>query len=754
MKKHFISTLLTIVAFCCTAQANNTVWREINTTQVPAKGERKITPTTYKVFALNDEYMKGILFQVSEQPKNGTLISLPMPDGRMQNFSIWQTPVMTPELAAKFPGIKNFTAIAVDAPGVTAKINYTYNGFNAMVYDGRNTYFVDPYTTSNEGFYICYYKKDYPNTAQHDFSCGVADKLEEELQQPGKMIINTEPPVVGFKANGDTKKTFRMALTCTGEYAVAVNGPTPQKPNVISAMATTLARVNGVLEREIAVTFQLVNNNDQLVYIDPATDPFTTIQNNNVGGGTQTANQTNTDNVIGTGNYDIGHIFCSGNGGIADLAGLCDLGHEARGATGNANPVGDAFDIDFVIHEIGHQLGAEHTFNYNSGKCNPHASQTCAYEPGSGSTIMGYAGLCTGNDMQLNSDDYFHSRSLEQMTDYISTTLPLLCGTTSSSGNNPPSVADIAVTYNIPHNTPFELEAPLANDTDNDVINYCWEQYDLGDFGKGLDDTKQGPIFRSFKPVASRWRIFPMLDTLRFGDYSYRSEKLPEVTRDLNFRLVVRDMFNGWGSYNWSDNTVTLKATDQSGPFRVQAPNWHSDYWRNGNSYTVTWNVANTTSAPVSAGNVDIFLSLDDGITWPITLATNTPNDGNETITVPAGSYTGAARVKVKGSGNVFFDMSDNGFVINDWPDSINDIENLSRVEIYPVPAKDVVHVKLIDGGAYDAKMTNSIGQIVWTEEIEQNVSINVSNLSSGVYYFNLVSKYSGKNIVKKIVVQ
>lgn len=749
MKKQIVLIALAAMTYSINAVANiNATWQEVKAKQIPPKGEQQLHPDKYKIYLLNDSYVKNFLFSLTDVPELGKVFALPVADGSMMNFKVWQTPVMPDELAAKYPDIKNFTAVSVDNPNITAKINYTYNGFNAMVYNGNKTYLIDPYSNKNDGYYLCYFKNDYPRSTI-DFGCGTKEK---ELEDGISMILGNEQPTVTWKTSGNVKRTYKLALSCTGEYAVAVAGSNPTKSAVISAMATTLTRINGILARELNISLVLVANNDQLVYLDAATDPFSTTQNDIVNGSTQTANQTNTDNVIGTLNYDIGHVFCTGDGGIADLEGLCDVGHEARAATGRPNPEGDAFDVDYVIHEIGHQLGAEHTFNYNGSGCNPHARKTCAYEPGSGSTIMAYAGLCSGNNIQFNSDDYFHAKSLDQITTYVSGLV--LCGSTAGSPNTPSSVADISATYEVPRLTPFELQAPLANDPDNATPTYCWEQYDLGDFGSSLTNTKFGPILRSFGPVTSRWRVFPVMDSIRYNNLNYPGEKLPEVARTMNFRLTVRDMFNGEGTYNWSDNTVVLNVTDQAGPFLVMSPNSNTDYWRNGNSYTVTWDVANTNAAPVSCSNVDIFLSLDDGRTYPITLATNTPNDGSEIITVPAGSYTASARVKVKGSGNVFFDISNAGFVINDWPDSINDIQGLSRLEIYPVPAKNTLHVKLIDGGMYNAQITNTLGQVVWQDNVDSSISINLAGMSSGVYYFNFISKSSGDKMVQKFVIE
>lgn len=757
MKKILSISLFTLFAFCTTAFAHvNTIWKELNNTRIPVKGERTLFPTAYKVFQLNDAYLRNLLFQLPEGG-DGAIISLPAPDGTMESYRIKQTPVMPHELAAKYPEIKNFTAVSINNPAITAKVNYTYAGFNAMIYNNGNSYFIDPYTNSNEGLYICYYKKDFPKNPSYTSSCGTIDDAEKELGEAEQITTESEPRPA-FKTNGSLKKTFRLALACTGEYAQAVSGAiTPTKPIVLSAMTTTLARVNGILERELSITLQLIPNNDTLIYLDPATDSFTSTQNSSINGATQTANQTNCDKVIGSSNYDIGHLFCSGDGGIADLRGLCDPGEHARGVTGKANPTGDAFDVDYVVHEIGHQLGAQHTFNYTGSGCGSHAVSSSAYEPGSGSTIMAYAGLCAGNDMQMHSDDYFHARSLHQISEYISTTDINTCGTTTPLLNDIPVVADIAASYQVPVGTPFELQAPAATDIVHDAITYCWEQYDLGDFGYGLNFTELGPIIRSFRPDTSRWRIFPVLDSIKSGVNSYRSEKMPVVTRTLNFRLTVRDISNGFGAYNWSDTTVTLYSTSTAGPFKINGLDSSDIRWRNGSTHVVKWDVANTTAAPVSCSNVDIFLSIDDGITWPYLLASNTPNDGAEPVTVPMTVPTAGARIKVKSAGNVFFDINDAPFKINNWPDDVpQNLITRAGLDVYPIPARDVLHIAT-DANIYHATMFNSIGQQVWAAAIDGVTNIetyvNIAGFSSGIYYIHFLNTATGEKLLKKVII-
>lgn len=756
--KKLISISLSLLLSVCSTTAfakSPATWSEVNKNRVPTDGARKIFPTEYKVYSLQDGYMKSLLFQLNEG--SSTIIELPGPDGVMQQYKVWPSSVMHPQLAAKYPGIKSFTATNVTQPNITAKINYTYKGFNAMVYNGNNTYLVDPYTNSNEGYYICYYQKDRAVNHNGGFSCGDLSNNDNPDTHNAIEIGTTPPTTSALITNGTVRRKFALALTCTGEYAVAIDGPSPSKPNVISAMATSLSRINGILERELSMTMELVANNDTLVYLDPTTDPFTTIQNNNVSASTLAANQVNTDNIIGNASYDLGHVFCTGANGVAFRASVCETGNKARGATGSANPVGDAFDVNYVIHEIGHQLGADHTFNGSGSACSGNGRASYAYEPGSATTIMGYAGICgMANDIQANSDDYFHARSLDDMTQYMNS-IPA-CGVSTVSTNIPPVVADIRAEYNVPMKTPFELEAPLATDFDNDAITYCWEQYDLGDFGKTLSQTQLGPIVRSFKPDTSRWRIFPTLDSIKRGVNSYLAEKTPELTRDMNFRLTVRDILNGWGTYNWSDTTLTLHVTDQAGPFLITGGvNSDTTYWRNGSTQTITWDVANTTAAPVSCSNVDILLSLDYGRTWPITLAANTPNDGSEQITVPATPATFGAYIKIKAVGNVFFDISNAAFAINDWPVSVQGITRSNEILVYPIPAKDILNISTGPQN-FNVVMHNSIGQLVYSGnidgEFQYETNINIANLAAGVYYLTFTDIATGNKSLKRIAIQ
>lgn len=749
MIRHFLSPIILLLSFTtCPAFAASVSWNRVNENETVIRGARQLFPDKYDVFAVNKAELTGFLATLPETPQNGATFTLPAPDGSKKTFKIWQSPVIDPSAAGY---ARTFTAVAEDDNRVTAKLDYTLWGFHAMVFDGSNTYFIDPYSNEDNGYYVCYYKKDYTNKKVIQ-PCTVGDQHEDELGGQRLNLTGTGLPAQQLKVNGAQKHTYRLALACTGEYAVAVCGSTlPTKPLVLSAMVTSINRVNGVYERELGITMELVPNDTLVICLDGNNDPYS----NNNGSSMKPQNQHTIDSAIGTLNYDIGHVFSTGGGGIAELKCVCDISSKAEGVTGQSSPVGDAFDIDYVAHEMGHQFGATHTFNSNTcGASN--VATISSFEPGSGSTIMAYAGICDmADNIQAHSDDYFHAMSLDQISTFISS--PLTggsCGITSASGNTPSVVPSFAQTYSIPYLTPFEITAPQAIDADHDRLTYCWEQWDLGDFGKTFNATgPNGPIFRSFKDNESQTRIFPVMDSIINNVSNYLGEKLPNDARTLNFTLTVRDIYNGWGCFNTPSDKITLNVINTGTPFTVSEPNTAAAYWQAGSNVPVKWNVANTNMAPINAGNVDIFLSMDNGLTYPIVLATNTPNDGNEIITVPAGIHTASARVKVKGAGNVFFDISNEGFIINLWPAGILDAGNGKDLVIYPVPAKDRLFIKTGIGGYNKLTVHNALGQQLMNTEIEDGTSIGLNVWAAGLYYIS-VTDASGAQQVRKFTIE
>jgi hypothetical protein len=440
-----------------------------------------------------------------------------------------------------------------------------------------------------------------------------------------------------------------LALSATGEYT-SFHGGTVALAQ--AAQATTMNRVNGVYEKDMAITMVIIANNDQIIYTNGGSDPFT----NGNAGAMITQNQNNTDAVIGNGNYDIGHVFGTNSGGLAGLGVVCSNSQKGRGVTGSSNPIGDPFDIDYVAHEMGHQFGANHTFN---NSCSGNRNDATAVEPGSGSTIMAYAGICAPN-VQNNSDDHFSGISLEEIGNEIMSG-GHTCEQITALSNNPPVVLSTNGNVTVPANTPFALTASV-NDPDGDPVTYNWEQMDNDISTQSPVATSTGgPNFRSYSSSTDPTRYFPNLpDLISGGPFTW--EVIPSVSRTMNFRVTVRDNAPGPGGCNdHSDVTVTTDAN--SGPFVVQYPSANGIVWTGLTSETVTWDVANTDVAPVACANVDILLSTDGGLTYPTVLATNVPNDGSQVVTVPNISTT-TAIIMVICSNGTFFDISNNNFEI------------------------------------------------------------------------------------------
>ncbi|GAB2958038.1 zinc-dependent metalloprotease family protein [Hymenobacter coalescens] len=650
--------LLTGLATPFAASAQRVLWADAKAEQLPAAARRTTQALDrYRVVSIQAANLRAALAQAPAEVgagarRSATVVSLPLPDGTAGRFRVVETQVMHPLLAAKFPQIKTYAAQGIDDPTAVAYFDISPAGLHVMILAPGNTIFVDP--TADGVNHLVFNKRDINQAALVRGICGV----NESAGAAQRLAPTQNTPSGTASRSGTELRTYRLAVACTGEYAATKGGTVA---GALAGITSSVNRVSGVYTNELAVRFQLIPNNNQLVYLNAASDPYT-----NSSGATMLAeNQTTIDNIIGAANYDMGHVFSTGGGGIARLGSVCVDGNKASGVTGLPNPTGDAFDIDFVAHEMGHQFGGSHTFNsIADGNCtgpsstsNGTRSSTSAFEPGSGSTIMAYADICAPSNIQAYSDPYFHTRSFDQIVAHLNGNGN--CAVRTATGNTAP-VVDAGPRYVIPKGTPFELTGS-ATDANNDALTYCWEQYNLGPGGAPNAPVGNAPIFRSFLPTTSPSRTFPRLSDL-LNNTQTMGELLPSYGRRLNFRLTVRDNRVGGGGVDY--DTVSVPVIDAAGPFLVTEPNTNVT-WRATVAQQVTWNVANTTAAPINAANVDILLSVDGGQTYPYTLLAGTPNDGSEQVTVPTTvPATTQARLKVKASGNVFFDISNTNFVL------------------------------------------------------------------------------------------
>ncbi|MBC7889475.1 MAG: proprotein convertase P-domain-containing protein [Ferruginibacter sp.] len=628
---------------------------------INAVQKRVIIPEKYRTVKLNPAGILSFFESLpSEQnitnPRTTPVLVVPMPNGTMAKFHVWESAAMAPILAAAHPNIRTFTGQGIDDPTATIKFDWTKFGFHAMILSPlTGSVFIDPFDQQTVTNYISYYKADYKKK-DNFFELGPIEYPQNENRPAADNVL------AGFCV-GSQLRTYKLAIACTNQYAIAATGlANPTTADALAKIVITVNRVNGVYEKELSIRLVLVNAETSVIFTSTATDPFT---GNNNASTLINESQTIIDNNIGTANYDIGHTFSTGGGGLAGLRVVCINGQKARGITGSANPVNDAYDIDYVAHEMGHQFGGNHTFNSASGNCSGNGSSSSNAEPGSGSTIMAYAGICGNTDnLQANSNPQFHAISFNQISTYSTTGNGNSCPVISPTGNTQPSVA-AGLDYVIPKSTPFFLTGS-ATDPNGDALTFSWEQIDVGGtFAAWNNPSGNAPLFRSNVPQASPVRFFPKLDDV-IGNISTRGELLPTYARTLNFRLTARDNRAGGGGVCFDESTVTISGT--AGPFQVTSPNSTGIDWLANEFRTVTWDPSGTGAAPVSCSNVKIELSTDGGLSFPITVLAATPNDGQEEILVP-NNVTSLARIRITAVGNVFYDMSNANFTIQNSPE-------------------------------------------------------------------------------------
>ncbi|MEO5570603.1 MAG: reprolysin-like metallopeptidase [Bacteroidia bacterium] len=743
MKRSLQTVACIIIFFNLSFSQNNryALWDKTSSHSPEFSSKAKVWASKYNSLHLDVNKIKNFLASVPEE-KNVTLrnsqfiLSLPKPDGSFDDFKIVESPVMEKGLADAYPSIKTYAGQGISDKAATMRFDVTQFGFHAMVISPNGTYFIDPPGLEFNSEYISYYKKD---ALKQDIEqqCLVAAKDEYELSG------NKIPGSVTKTIEGELR-TYRLALAADGEYTVFYGGTVA---GALAGMVTSVNRVVGVYEREFGIHMNLIANDTLLIYTNAATDPY----DNNDGYAMLGQNQTTVDSIIGTANYDIGHVFSTGGGGIAGLSVICNAGEKAWGVTGLGTPIGDAFDIDYVAHEMGHQYGGNHSFNSVTGACNGNRSANAAYEPGSASTIMGYAGICGSDDLQPHSDPYFHTKNFDEITTYTQTGSGNTCAALTTVLNSAP-VLTIPSNYTIPLSTPFRLTASAA-DPDGDTITYCWEEYDLGPATTWNAPSGNAPIFRSFNPVLTGTRLFPQLGNILLNSTTVGEIK-PSYARSLKFRCTARDNIISGAGVTYNNTPVLLTVANTPGPFAVLTPNVTGITWQAGATETITWSVNGTNVAPVNTPNVNVLLSLDGGYNFTITLGSNVPNNGSLNVTVPNVS-TNTARVMVEGAGNIFFDINDKNFTIN--PLSIEENNIAGDVLINPNPVNDELSVNLHNElrGKIEFTLTDETGRVFKkysfvkkTDTLKAN--LNLRNLPSGVYFLNLINNHM--SYTKKIV--
>jgi len=690
-KLHFV---LSLSMFLCVFSvfAQHSYWEETKRADLINDGNPQLNQKFYHTFRLNIDELKnqlvGAPLRSAISRQSTTTIYLPNADGKLEQFRVVEAPVLSKELYQLYPKIKTYLGFSNENPGTRARFSITPLGLQTMISSpGVPNSFTVPHSRSNNSDYINYTREVRKENIK-DFDCITRDEF---------FPIDTSN-LTNRDANDQTLRTFRIAISTTAEYTGfwddgnAGNGDASQ--DALAQVVSTLNRSNEVFEVDMAVTFTLVTGTE-VIFTDTATDPYNGNFNSEV--------QNTLTNIVGEANYDVGHLFhFGGNNGSAGCIGcVCVDGAKGSGFSSHSfldNDGGpymsDFFDIDYVPHEIGHQMGANHTWSFSSEGTGVNV------EPGSGTTIMGYAGITGPNDIQDHSDPYFHYFSILQI---LANLQSRTCWVGTAISNNPP-VANAGNNFTIPIGTAFVLKGD-ATDTDvGDILTYTWEQIDngvttSGNFGP---NKLSGAVWRSRPPSISPDRFMPIIERVIAGQLTEQFpvetvgntswETVSNVSRTLNFALTVRDRSeaNGTGQTPQSDfDTMTVTVDNSAGPFTITSQTTNES-WDVDSDQTITWDIAGTDSGAVNTSNVNILLSIDGGFTYPISLVSNTANDGSQVITVPSlGAEVTNARIKVEASNNIFYAINSTDFTIrilddidgDTIPNSIDNCPEIANVD-------------------------------------------------------------------------
>ena len=734
MKNQFLLLpLFLLVSFSLFAQKN--YWHP---TSIHSK---KMIPTQrmpaiYKSYKIDLSPLKKQLLSAPDMMSHKTsdiLVNIPDEKGVFHTFFIYKSLTLPKELKSE-THIQTYRGY--DEKGNIASIVSSPLGLHiGILRTGRSDLVIEPVTADLQ-YEIVFSKDQLPPI---HFEC-----LTQSLAPDPKITSSQHS-----KISDEILRAYRFAIGTTGEYAQyhinrAINNGTldqnasdaQKKDVVLAAVAVTVDRVNSVYERDFGVTLELVPNERNVIFLDPNNDPY-----NNDDLSAMLHNNTNVlNNNIGASNYDGGHLFTTYAGGGVSYLGIICGNNKGASVTGSTNPVGDAYDIDYVAHEIGHAFGCNHTF---ANSCSDNRNLPTAMEPGSGTTIMAYAGVCSPN-VQIHSNDYFHVMSIAEAGNFVRTTAT--CSANNNIGNHKPVITpvDYGNVY-IPKSTPFMLQTEATDPDAGDALTYCWEQIDAVTDSNITSwvphsDYTNGPLFRSYAPSFNKVRYFPTMTNILNNTYENTWEVLPAVNRSLHFGITVRDNHTGGGQ---SPNAgVQFNVDENSGPFRITNLS-QNETWQAGESHTITWDVAGTDSGLVNCTTVDILFSADDGVNFPYLVASDIPNNGVAQFTVPNFENTTLGRFMIKAHHNYFFDVAKGRFTIQ----GVNNLtsNNLKALKIYPNPVRQHVHVSFETSNTLDAvkiRLLDLSGREIY-KQIYQPVKkfdqiINLESYARGLYLIQI----------------
>ncbi|UPT71828.1 MAG: M12 family metallo-peptidase [Flavobacterium sp. JAD_PAG50586_2] len=724
-------------------------------------------------FSLNLNAFRQTLINAQDKFSNtpGVQITLPNLNGELETFLVWENSNFDPELQLRFPQIRAYVGKGIEDKHATVNLSISPKGIQTMVFRADNgTEFLEAYDKQATA-YVLFNSKNRIN-GKLPFNCSTDDvALADDVSDK---FENTT------LADNARYKTFRLAISCTAEYANFFGASSSAEVAlVLAAMNNTMTRVNGVMERDLAVHLNIIPENDQVIFYDSSSDPYSSTV---IIGGEEFAPDTWNDELastlqstLGNAAFDIGHLFgASGGGGNAGCIGcVCsndvdEYKGSAYTSPSNGVPAGDTFDIDFVVHEMGHQLGASHTFTYN------FEGSGVQTEPGSGTTIMAYAGVAFSNsgtsfNVQNNSDALFSYKSINQIQVNLNTSSTNCAVTTPLGGINATPTVASGGNFTIPISTPFVLTGSGSDADATDSLTYIWEQNDVGTAATTQANSRvfgtktAGPIFRTFTPTAAPIRYFPQLLKTLSGTIVIPSstnanwESCSSIAKTTRFVITARDNHPGMGQTKTASSTVNVVAT--AGPFAVTSQTTTGISYTGGSTQTITWNVLGT-DLLAGASTVDILLATNvngNNTTFSTVLATGVPNNGSATVVIPNLPTTSTTcRFMVKASANIFFALNSRNFTIQ--ANLGTEDFGFNDFTLYPNPNKGSFNIQFdsttgndIQVDVFDMRGRKIFGN-QYSNQATFNENIQLNGTQSGVY---LVSVSDGnKKVVKRLIIE
>ncbi|WP_431137190.1 M12 family metallo-peptidase [Psychroserpens mesophilus] len=736
------------------AQVRSDVWNQISEESITTpRWEVNSMPLNYNTFSLDFDNLFSRLQNAPDRKLansvSGIVVTFPLVNGGFEEFEVYDAPVLENQLQSEVQSARSFIGKSLNNKHKTIRFSMSIMGLKGLMFDAEEgTQYIDCLTKDRQ-FYMMYFKKDV-NPLENQIVC-----LTEEQEFTDSIINSDENESFNRHVDDGVLREFRLALACTEEFSNyyllqlgLLSAPDPVKKDaILNVMNDIMTRVNAVYENELSLTMTIVSNNSNVIFLE---DTF--LSNNDI---TSLINQSQTfiDLFVGANNYDIGHMLSTSGSGLAQLFSPC-TSNKARAVTGGLSsiPQGVVFE-NTLLHEMGHQYGAFHTYNANN--CAGPVTPGSAYEPGGGTTIMSYAGICGSNsNIQPVADDYFHQNSINEM--WLNLTIGNSTCASQTATNNSEPTAEAGNDYTIPVGTPYKLIG-IGSDVDGQgALTYTWEQFDLGpSIPVPSNITENGPIVRSFPPSTNSTRYIPRLqDYVNNVNSSTGWEKLVLVSREINYSFTVRDNDITGGQIGVDFMKVT---TDNSaGPFRVTSQAAPGTVYEGNSMQTITWNVSNTNSAPINATNVNILLSTDGGLNFDTVLLANTPNDGSEDV-ILANVNSTTCRIMVEAVDNIFYNINTRNFEIEESL-SIDDQVLENSLSIYPNPNNGEFNIKLnsnlndsVTINVYDIRGRTVFENIYKKQAAEFNEVIKLNEVQSGVY---LLEISVGENrVTKKIVI-